>query len=115
MFCYDMALKVKRRDMLQANMLDGLSYDDDGAAITEIVSTPFSKEIRIAMQKHQVMRDHESSHPVAFGVLEGSIILKAEEDDMLLRKGDVAAFESGVVHHLEAMEDSVLRLTIFLC
>lgn len=101
--------------MLRTNMFDGVGYDDAAAAITEIMSTPFSREIRIAMQKHQAMRDHESAHPVTFGVLEVVVKMNVEEDEVLLGKGDVAAFESGVVHNLEAMEDTLLRLTIFLC
>ncbi len=101
--------------MLLANMLDGIDFDDEDIAITELMRTAYSKEIRIAMQRHQMMRDHESSHPVAFAVLEGSVRVQFEAGESLLQKGDVLSLEREVVHHLEALEDTVLRLTIFLC
>lgn len=101
--------------MLVVNLLDDISFDDEEIAIVEIAATPFSKEIRIAMQRHQVMRDHESSHPVTFAVLEGSVRVQFETKESVMQKGDVLFLEHEVIHHLEALEDTVLRLTIFLC
>ncbi len=101
--------------MLLANLLDDISFDDEEIAIAEIVASPFSKEIRIAMQRHQVMRDHESSHPVTFAVLEGSVRVQLETEESVMQKGDILFLERDVVHHLEALEDTILRLTIFMC
>ena len=66
------------------------------------------------MYAHQVMRDHESEHPVVIEVCEGAVTLLSESEELILPKGEVVAIKGGVKHHIEAIQDSILRLTIIL-
>lgn len=99
--------------MQQAHLLESVEYNDENIVITELLETPFSKEIRIVMQSHQVMRDHESVFPIALEVVEGAVNLSVEGEIILMQKGELAALENGVKHHLEALDESIVRLTIF--
>lgn len=101
--------------MYQVNMLEVIRFDDEEVLITEVMVTPFSKEYLITMQRHQVMIDHESSDPVTFHIMEGLLRVKIEEDERILRTADILALEGDVVHHLEALDESLLRLTIHQC
>jgi len=105
----------KRISMYQVNMLDDIRFGDEDIVITELMVTPFSKEYQIVMQHHQVMIDHESIYPISFFIIEGELRVKVEGIEGIVRKGDVLSLESEVVHQLEALEDSVLRLTLFIC
>ena len=101
--------------MQQANMLEAITFDDETVVVSELFETPFSKEIRIAMQGHQVMRDHLSTYPITLSVLRGMVRLSMEEDEaVLLKEGELVALDGGVKHHLEALQESVLHLSLFL-
>ena len=99
--------------MLRANLLEAVEYNDENIVITELLDTSFSKEIRIAMQSHQVMRDHESEQPVTLSVIKGVVNLSAEGNNVVMQKGDVVALSGSVKHHIEALEDAIVRLTLF--
>ena len=95
------------------NLLDAVEYSDERVLIDEMISTPSSKEMRVMIQKNQVMRDHASVYPIAINVLEGVVKLSADGNDTVLRRGDLIYMESDTVHHMEAVEDTILRLTLF--
>lgn len=99
--------------MKHANIHEALQFDAENIVMDELFETPFVREIRIAMFAHQVMRDHESEHPVAIEVCEGVVTLSTDEQELILPKGEVIGLEGGVKHHIEALQESVLRLTIF--
>lgn len=99
--------------MKLTNMLESICYSDENVVIDELLETPCSKEVRIIMQKNQVMRDHASDYPITLSVLEGVVKLTLEEYGHMVRRGDLIVLEAETMHHLEAVEDSVLRLTIF--
>lgn len=79
-----------------------------------LYESAFSREIRIAMYAHQVMRDHESEYPIAIEVCEGAVTLSTEEQELILPKGEILGLEAGVKHHIEALQETLLRLTIFI-
>lgn len=99
--------------MKHANILEALRFDEESIVIDLIYETAFCREIRIAMYAHQVMRDHESEHPVAIEVCGGSIVLSTEAKEKVLPKGEIVGLDGGVKHHIEALEESILRLTVF--
>jgi quercetin dioxygenase-like cupin family protein len=99
--------------MKHANIHEALKFDEENIVMDELFETPFVREVRIAMYAHQVMRDHESEHPVTIEVCEGAVTLSTEEQEFILPRGEVIGLEGGVKHHIEALQESVLRLTIF--
>jgi quercetin dioxygenase-like cupin family protein len=99
--------------MKHANIHEALQFDEENIVMDELFETPFVREVRIAMYAHQVMRDHESEYPVTIEVCEGAVTLSTEEREVILPRGEVIGLDGGVKHHIEALQESVLRLTIF--
>ncbi|MEA3373487.1 MAG: cupin domain-containing protein [Campylobacterota bacterium] len=99
--------------MQRVNLLEELIYSDECISINELMQTPCSKEIRIVMQTNQVMRDHASEYPITMGVLEGRVKLTIADEEHFIKRGELIALEADTVHHLEAVENSVLHLTLF--
>jgi quercetin dioxygenase-like cupin family protein len=99
--------------MKHANIHEALHFDEENIVIDELLETPFVREIRIAMYAHQVMRDHQSEHPVTIEVCEGAVTLSTENAELILPRGEVIGLDGGVKHHIEALQESVLRLSIF--
>lgn len=98
--------------MIHANMHEALHFDEENIVMDELFETEHVRELRIAMYAHQVMRDHESDHPVVIEVCEGAVTLTTDGDEIILPKGEVISIGCGVKHHIEALQESVLRLTI---
>ena len=99
--------------MQQTNIHEALQYDEENIVMDELLTTPFTREIRIAMYAHQVMRDHESDYPVGIEVCEGAVVLTTEAGDTVLPRGEIVIVERGLTHHIEALQESLLRLTIY--
>ncbi len=114
-FCYHTGKLKKEQGMYRSNVLEALRYSDENVMIDELMSTPFSKEVRIVMHRHQVMRDHATRHPLTLQVVEGVLKLTLDTDEHVIKRGDIVTLNADTVHHLEAMEESVIRLTLFIC
>ena len=104
---------MKGLGLQQVNILEAISYSDENVLIDELMTTPCSKEVRIVMQRNQVMRDHSSDFPITLSVLEGVVKLTIEEDEHVVKRGELVLLQAETKHHLEALDNSVLRLTLF--
>jgi quercetin dioxygenase-like cupin family protein len=98
--------------MQKINFFENIVYDDEAAVVTDLLETDVAKEIRIVMQKHQTMCDRESDFPVFLEVLHGALHVSIDDNETSLIEGDLIVIEPGVIHHLEATEDSILRVTL---
>lgn len=78
-----------------------------------ILETPFSKEIRIVMSQNQLMKEHQTPFPIVVHILEGKIDFGVKNDVFSLSKGDIITLEGGVPHNLKALENSIIRLTLY--
>lgn len=87
-------------------------YDVVRPKIDVILETPFSKEIRIALVKDQLMKDHSAPLPIVVQVLKGHIDFGTEQGQLELVAGDMVSVEASVRHNLFAKEASVVRLTL---
>lgn len=101
--------------MKHVKLLETMRFSDENTIMEELMDTAYSKEIRIAMQRNQVMRDHQSSFPITMQVIEGKIRVSCEFHETVLQENELLSLEAGVKHHIEAEEDSVVRLTLFTC
>lgn len=99
--------------MQHANIHEAVAFEEENIVMEVLYENAFSREIRIAMYAHQVMRDHESEYPVAIEVCEGAVTLTTETEELILPKGEIIGLEAGLKHHIEALQESLLRLTIF--
>lgn len=98
--------------MKKSSLLNPLTFNDSKPAISVLFETDNTKEIRIAMKKHQVMKEHKTSFPITIEIFEGSIEFGVNGTIENLIKGDLAYLEASISHDLVAKEDSIIRLTI---
>ncbi|RKF02878.1 hypothetical protein C8N26_2520 [Tenacibaculum lutimaris] len=98
--------------MKTAAFLNDIQYNEEKVAITLLLETDFSKEIRIVFKKNQVMKDHKAPYPIVVQVLKGSINFGVNNEVKKLNSGDIISLEAKVIHNLTALEDSVVRLTL---
>ncbi len=98
--------------MKNNSFFNDLVFTDDKVKITVVLESSFSKEIRIAFKRGQVMKEHKTAYPIVVHLLEGSIEFGVQGKKHQLKKGDILALEGNVPHDLLANEESVVRLTL---
>ncbi len=98
--------------MKATNILQDVKYNDKRPEITVLLETDFTKEIRIAMYKGTVMKEHKTPFPIVVQVLDGSIDFGVNQQISTLTKGDLIALEANVPHDLKANENTIIRLTL---
>lgn len=98
--------------MEKASILKEVVFKEKGPAIQVLFDTPFTKEIRIAMRKGQLMKEHQTPFPIVVQIVDGKIDFAVSGEVMNLEKGDLIALEGAIPHSLIAHEDSIVRLTL---
>lgn len=98
--------------MKATNILEGIKYNDKKPEITVLFETEFTKEIRIAMHKGNIMKEHKTSFPIVVHIIDGSIDFGVNQKVKKLYKGDLVALEASMPHDLTANENSIIRLTL---
>jgi len=98
--------------MEKGSFLTDVVYDKERPKINVVVQTPFSKEIRIALTKGQLMKDHSAPLPIVVQVLKGQVDFGTESGQVILMEGDIISVEASVRHNLLGIEQSVVRLTL---
>lgn len=98
--------------MKTASLVKDLNYNENKPAVQVLLDTESSREIRIAMKKGQVMKEHKTPYPIVIELFEGKIDFGVEGKVHNLVKGDLLSLEGGVPHDLVATEDSTVRLTL---
>ncbi|MBO3698244.1 cupin domain-containing protein [Roseivirga sp. E12] len=95
-----------------ASILKEVSFKEKGPAIKVLFDTPFTKEIRIAMRKGQLMKEHQTPFPIVIQLVEGAIDFTVSGKVLNLEKGDLIVLEGAIPHSLIAHEESIVRLTL---
>jgi quercetin dioxygenase-like cupin family protein len=98
--------------MIASSLLKNLKYQEDKPAISVLLETNSTKEIRITMLRGQTMRKHQTPFPIVVEIFEGAIDFGVKGKVLNLKKGDLIALEGSVPHNLNAAEDSIVRLTL---
>ncbi len=94
------------------SLTENLTYKEDKPAITVLLKTKTSKEIRIVMKKGQLMKEHKAPFPIVIEIFEGTIDFGVKGDKQLLNKGDLIALDENVPHDLRCIDDCIVRLSI---
>ena len=97
---------------LTASFYENLQFSDKSVVITPLVDSPFGKEIRIAFQEGQTMKEHQTKFPISVMTLRGNIEFTVDSVMYVLKAGDVITLEGNVMHALHATEESVVRLSL---
>jgi quercetin dioxygenase-like cupin family protein len=68
--------------------------------------------VLIAMEAGAVLGEHHNDGRISIHVLEGSVTMRVEEQKQTLAAGQILALDRSIRHDVQAVEDSVLLLTI---
>ncbi|MBT8317688.1 MAG: cupin [Lutibacter sp.] len=98
--------------MKKSSLTENIVYNDSKPLITVLFETETTKEIRIAMKKNQVMKEHKTSFPITVEIFEGAIDFGVEGTVHKIVKGDLVSLEASIPHDLAATENSIVRLTL---
>lgn len=98
--------------MNQASFLADITYGETQPVITPLITNDFTKEIRIVFRAGQSMKAHKTSFPITVMIVQGHIDFGVGEERYTLSTGDVVALEGNVTHDLNALEDSIIRLSL---
>jgi len=98
--------------MTYASFTTDIVYGDTQPVITPLITNDFTKEIRIVFRAGQLMKAHKTSFPITVMIVSGVIDFGISEDRYTLSAGDVVALEGNVTHDLNALVDSIVRLSL---
>jgi len=95
-----------------ASLTEDLIYNENKPAISILIDTESSKEIRIVFKKGQLMKEHKTAFPIVVEVFKGTIDFGVNGTKQHLKAGKLIALEGSVPHDLIALEDSIVRLSL---
>lgn len=98
--------------MNTSSLLKDNVFKTDKPAISVLMETETSKEIKILMRKGQIMNKHQAPFPIVIEIFEGSIDFGVEDQVIKLSKGDLISLKRSVPHDLLATADSIVRLSL---
>lgn len=98
--------------MNKASILKDVQYNDHIPALSVLMESHFTKEIRIVFRENQILKEHKTTFPIVVEVVEGAIDFGALGEIHKLKKGDLISLSANTPHDLKAHADSIVRLSI---
>ncbi|GAA9349215.1 cupin domain-containing protein [Helicobacter pylori] len=96
--------------MKVVHFLEGVQFEK--LHIEALSENSSNKEMRICMPKGAILDKHKAPGAISVQVLEGKIIFEAENEKIEMLKGALISLEAQVLHRLDALENSVIRLSL---
>ncbi|MFP6313285.1 cupin domain-containing protein [Helicobacter pylori] len=96
--------------MKMVHFLEGVHFEK--LHIEALNENSSHKEIRICMPKGDVMDKHKAPGAISVQVLEGKIVFEVGDEKIEMPKGALISIEAQVSHRLDALENSVIRLSL---
>lgn len=98
--------------MKAASLVEKLEFKAEKPAIQVLFETENTKEIRIALAKGQIMKEHKTKYPIVVEIFEGEIDFTVYGKVHRLKKGAILSLEGNILHELLGIENSVVRLSL---
>ncbi|GAA7493868.1 cupin domain-containing protein [Helicobacter pylori] len=92
------------------NFLEGVCFEK--LHIEVLSENSSNKEIRICMPKGAIIDKHKAPGAISVQVLEGKIVFEVGDEKIEMPKGALISLEAQVLHRLDALENSVIRLSL---
>jgi quercetin dioxygenase-like cupin family protein len=83
-----------------------------GLTSKTLLKTVDLRIVLIAMESAAKMEEHHSDGRISIHALSGTIRVHVQQQEAILRAGDLISLDRSIKHDVEAMEDSVFLLTI---
>ncbi|MET4083022.1 quercetin dioxygenase-like cupin family protein [Pedobacter sp. UYP30] len=100
------------KNMKTASILKELNFNETKPAISVMMETDFTKEIRILFRKDQLMKEHKAPLPIVVEIVDGEIDFGVNGESFHLKKGELISLEANMPHNLTALSESIVRLTL---
>ncbi|MDO5045133.1 cupin domain-containing protein [Campylobacter sp.] len=84
----------------------------EGVKVIKLFERQGSKEIRINLQKGSIIKEHQAPSAIMVQVLRGKIEFSVRNDVEILNELDMVTLEANAPHALNALEDSIVRLSL---
>ncbi|MGL2606605.1 cupin domain-containing protein [Helicobacter pylori] len=92
------------------NFLEGVCFEK--LHIEAFSENSSHKEMRICMPKGAIIDKHKAPGAISVQVLEGKIVFEVGDEKIEMPKGALISLEAQVLHRLDALENSVIRLSL---
>src|SRR5699024_11947577 len=96
-----------------ASLTQGIVYHETRPSIKVLLENELGKEIRIAFKKNQIMKEHTAPFPIVVEIFKGKIDFGVSGEIQSLKEGDLIALDAMIPHDLKAIEDSIIRLSLY--
>lgn len=83
-----------------------------GPSSTTLVHHPDLRMVLVAMRTGVVMSDHRTVARITVHALHGRIRLRLPDRTEVLHSGEILVLDRGIIHDVEALEDSDFLLTL---
>ncbi|MCZ4409912.1 cupin domain-containing protein [Cryomorphaceae bacterium 1068] len=98
--------------MKKSSFENELKYSSERVQTKLILESSFTKEIGIAMESGQIMKEHQTPFPIIVHILKGEIDFGVNGEVSRLHEGDILSLEGGIPHDLTAKKPSIVRLSL---
>ncbi|MCB0539669.1 MAG: cupin domain-containing protein [Bacteroidetes bacterium] len=98
--------------MKTASLFADLDFKENKPAVSVLLQTDFTKEIRIAFKENQELKEHKTPYPIVVEIVEGEISFGVQNESLILKKGDLISLKGNIPHSLTAQKESIVRLTL---
>lgn len=98
--------------MQKSSLFENLEFNETKVAVSVLLKTSNSSEVRILLKKDQVMKEHQAPFPIVIEVFDGAIQFGVNGESQTLNRGDIISLDASVPHDLKGISDSIIRLTI---